>query len=49
MVGCVVSIVTERLLADEERELPALASQLVELTLLPYLGTAEARELARRY
>ena len=49
MVSCIVSIATERLLAGEERELPALASQLVELTLLPYLGAAEAKELACRY
>jgi len=49
MVNCVVAIAVERLLAGEERELPTLAPQLVELILLPYLGAEEARVQAMRY
>ena len=48
-VSAIASILTERVYAGAERELPTLAPQLVEFVLIPYLGTEEAKAHARRY
>jgi AcrR family transcriptional regulator len=47
LVGGVASIVFSRLLAEEAMALPGLGPELVELVLLPYLGEAAARRVAR--
>jgi AcrR family transcriptional regulator len=47
LVGGIASIVRGRLLAEEPRSLAALEPELVELVLIPYLGLAEARRIAR--
>ncbi|HEU4707530.1 MAG TPA: TetR/AcrR family transcriptional regulator [Solirubrobacterales bacterium] len=48
LVGGIASVVAAQLRAGEARRLPALAPELVELTLTPYLGPEEAAEVARR-
>jgi hypothetical protein len=45
LVGGVLEVVSARLRDGREDELPALATQVVELTLLPYLGVEEARRV----
>ena len=46
LIGGAVSIVSEHLLAEDPRAIPALQSQLVEVLLTPYLGECEARRVA---
>jgi AcrR family transcriptional regulator len=46
LIGGAVSIVCERLLADDADSLPALQPQLVEVLLTPYVGEEEARRVA---
>lgn len=48
VVGGLAVIVADHLRADDSQSLPALASELVELALSPYLGRAEARRWADR-
>jgi len=47
LVGGMVSLISRRILAGKTAELPALQSDLVEFTLTPYIGIADAAELAR--
>lgn len=46
IVGGIASIVSRHLLAEEPQALPALESELTQLVLLPYMGSAEARRVA---
>lgn len=46
LIGGVVSIVSEHLLAEEPRAIPALRRQLVEILLTPYLGFEQAQAVA---
>jgi AcrR family transcriptional regulator len=46
LVGGIASIVSGHLLVEDPQAIPALESQLVELVLIPYLGTGEARRVA---
>lgn len=48
LVGGMASIVCEHLLAEEPAALSAMEPELVEILLMPYLGSAEARRQARR-
>jgi AcrR family transcriptional regulator len=48
LVGGMASIVCEHLLAEEPAALSAMEAELVEILLMPYLGSAEARRQARR-
>jgi AcrR family transcriptional regulator len=48
LVAGVSGVILARLVSGEAEHLPALAPQLVELTLLFYLGPEEAAEVARR-
>jgi AcrR family transcriptional regulator len=48
LVAGVWGVILARLAGGEAEHLPALAPQLVELTLIPYLGRGEAAEVARR-
>lgn len=48
VVAGIVGVISSQLIGGEAEQLPALAPQLVELTLLPYLGGKGAREVARR-
>lgn len=48
LVGGIAGVVEAQLRAGEASRLPALAPQLVELTLTPYLGREGAAEVARR-
>lgn len=48
LVGGIAGVIASQLVAGDAEQLPALAPQLVELTLLPYLGGQEAAEVARR-
>jgi AcrR family transcriptional regulator len=47
IVGGLASIVSRHLLAEEAEELLALGPELVELVLIPYVGIADARRVAR--
>lgn len=47
LVGGMVSLISRRILADRTTELEDLLPDLVEFTLTPYLGTAEAVAIAR--
>jgi len=47
LVGGMVSLISRRILADRTAELEDLLPDLVEFTLTPYLGTAEAVAIAR--
>lgn len=47
LVGGMVSLVSRRIFADRIEELPSLLPDLVEFTLTPYLGSAEAAKVAR--
>ncbi len=46
LVGGVVLIASEQLLAEEAHRLPDLATETVEMILTPYLGSREARRVA---
>jgi AcrR family transcriptional regulator len=48
LVGGIAGVISTQLLAGEARHLPALAPQLVELTLAPYLDREAAAEVATR-
>jgi hypothetical protein len=47
LVGGMVSLISRRIFADRGEELEALLPDLVEFTLTPYLGSAEAARVAR--
>jgi AcrR family transcriptional regulator len=47
LVGGMVSLISRRIFAGRIEELPALLPDLVEFTLTPYLGSAEAAKVAR--
>ncbi|MBW8058815.1 MAG: hypothetical protein FVQ78_00475 [Solirubrobacterales bacterium] len=46
LIGAVATVITERLRRGEEDDLAQLAPELVELTLTPHLGAAEAKRIA---
>lgn len=48
LVGGLGSVILARLVSGEAEHLPALAPELVELTLVPYLGAEAAAAVARR-
>ncbi len=48
LVGALTAIVSSRIAGGEAERLPELAPQLVELTLTPYVGAAEAKRVAGR-
>jgi AcrR family transcriptional regulator len=48
LVGGIVGVITSQLHGGDAKHLPALAPQLVELTLTPYLGREAAAEMAHR-
>lgn len=47
LVGGMVSLISRRIIAGKTAELETLLPDLVEFTLTPYLGSAEAAEVAR--
>ena len=47
LVGGMVSLISRRIFADRADELESLLPDLVEFTLTPYLGSAEAARVAR--
>lgn len=47
LVGGMVSLISRRIFADRTDELEALLPDLVEFTLTPYLGSAEAAKAAQ--
>lgn len=46
LIGGFAEIVAERLRAGDEAALPALAGELAELVLTPYMGAEEAKRIA---
>jgi hypothetical protein len=46
MTGGLAMLVAQRLDIDRTEELPALAQEVTQFVLTPYLGTAEARRIA---
>jgi AcrR family transcriptional regulator len=48
LIGGIAGVVSAQLRAGEANRLPALAPDLVELTLMPYLGREGAAAVARR-
>jgi hypothetical protein len=48
LVGGIAGVLTDRLLSERQPPLRALSPELVEFTLLPYLGPSRARLWARR-
>lgn len=48
LVGGMVSLISRRIFADRTEELESLLPDLVEFTLTPYLGSADAAKVARR-
>jgi AcrR family transcriptional regulator len=48
LIAGIAWVISSQLRSGEAEQLPALAPQLVELTLLPYLGREEAAAVARR-
>jgi AcrR family transcriptional regulator len=48
LVGGMVSLISRRIFAGRTAELESLLPDLVEFTLTPYLGSAEAANVARR-
>jgi AcrR family transcriptional regulator len=48
LIAGIAWVISSQLRDGEAEQLPALAPQLVELTLMPYLGRGEAAEVARR-
>jgi hypothetical protein len=47
LVGGMVSLISRRIIAGKAEELEELLPDLVEFTLTPYLGSAEAAEIAK--
>jgi hypothetical protein len=47
LVGGMVSLISRRIIAGRTEELEELLPDLVEFTLTPYLGSAEAAEIAK--
>jgi AcrR family transcriptional regulator len=47
LIGATASVIGHQLLSDQVDRLPALAPQLVQLILIPYLGNEEAGRVAR--
>jgi len=47
LVGGMVSLISRRIIAGQTEELEQLLPDLVEFTLTPYLGTAEAAKIAQ--
>jgi hypothetical protein len=47
LVGGMVSLISRRIIAGKTEELEDLLPDLVEFTLTPYLGSAEAAEIAK--
>jgi len=47
LVGGMVSLISRRIIAGKAEELEELLPDLVEFTLTPYLGSAEATEIAK--
>lgn len=47
LVGGMVSLISRRIIAGKAEQLEELLPDLVEFTLIPYVGSAEAAELAR--
>lgn len=47
LVGGMVSLISRRIIAGKTAELEGLLPDLVEFTLTPYLGSAEAAKIAR--
>jgi hypothetical protein len=47
LVGGMVSLISRRIFAGRAGELESLLPDLVEFTLTPYLGSAEAAKIAR--
>ncbi len=47
LVGGIASIICGHLLAEEPRALAAMEPDLVELVLVPYVGRAEAKQIAQ--
>ena len=47
LVGGMVSLISRRIIAGRTAELESLLPDLVEFTLTPYLGSAEAAKIAR--
>jgi hypothetical protein len=43
-----VSLISRRIFADRREELESLLPDLVEFTLTPYIGSAEAAKVARQ-
>lgn len=48
LVAGIVGVIAAQLRAGETKHLPAVAPELVQLTLTPYLGREKAAEVARR-
>jgi AcrR family transcriptional regulator len=48
LVGGMVSLISRRIIAGRTAELEALLPDLVEFTLTPYIGSAEAAKVARK-
>lgn len=48
LVGGMVSLISRRIIAGKAEELEDLLPDLVEFTLTPYLGSAEAAKIAKR-
>jgi hypothetical protein len=46
MVGGVAMLIAQRLTFDRHNELPALAPEAIQFVLTPYLGAADARQVA---
>lgn len=47
LVGGMVSLISRRIIAGRTEELESLLPDLVEFTLTPYLGSAEAAKIAK--
>ncbi|MBA3866909.1 MAG: TetR/AcrR family transcriptional regulator [Solirubrobacterales bacterium] len=47
LVGGMVSLISRRIIAGKSTELESLLPDLVEFTLTPYIGSAEAAKIAR--
>lgn len=47
LIGATASVIGQRLLCDQADQLPALAPQLIQLILIPYVGHEEAARIAK--
>jgi AcrR family transcriptional regulator len=47
LIGATTAVIGQRLLCDQTDQLPALAPQLVQLILIPYVGHEEAARVAK--